>query len=376
MAVTGLPTNSGVSILSGELKENVKRFCLFGTSSSSSDVPFNENSSLSSLSVYLIGKFDIARSYFDDNGTLTFECPIPYDFSDTKWVGAAGLIFNDGSSEVLVAVSSMPKFQKTAGIGGTVHYKVPIAGESGTVVFEAMPYTTRPELDSVLNELFAGLGSAMDQAGMANKELEKTLNIRNQTGQVKVYNRGVVKGCEASRSADAVRNLSVSAGEFFMKGRVFSLPEMLNTASVPQNSTGQNQECCLYLWVDDAGGFQIDCSALGEEPPEGAVVLYRVTVPANSTEATDPYLSGCGLIDIRNIEPEYPDLYNLNAVYVPLKTGLPDNDYGVQIEVVGFTGSGLYEVSTGSKAGNGFQVNIDALADEVELRWSVEKNNL
>jgi hypothetical protein len=376
MAVTGLPTNKGIDILSSDLRKDVKKFCLFGTLDSAGDIPFSADSTLTSLSSYMVGKFDVARAYFDDNGTLTFECPIPYNFSDAKWVGAAGLIADDNGADVLAAVSIMPRFQKTAGIGGTVHYKVPIAGESGTVVFEEMPYTTRPELDSVLNELFAGLGSAMDQAGMANKELEKTLNIRNQAGQIKVYNRGVVKGCEASKSDDAVRNLSVSAGEFFMKGRVFYLPEMLNTASVPQNSTAENQECTLFLWIDEAGGFQIDCSALGEEPPADAVVLYRVTVPASSTEAADPYLESCGLIDIRNIEPEYPDLYNLNAVYVPLKTGLPDNDYGVQVEVVGFTGPELHEVHTGSKAGNGFQVNIDALADEVELRWSVEKNNL
>jgi len=380
MSVTGLPTSQGIDILTSNLRENVTKFCLYGTDTSSGTVSWDENSTLSSLSAYLLGKFDIARAYFDDNGTLTFECPIPYDFSDTKWVGAAGIIYVDANlSETLVSVSPMPKFQKTAGIGGTIRFKVPIAGAAGDLIFEQMPYVSKQELDTVLNEIFSGMSLSLDEASVANKEILKTLDQRNQTGIATIYNRGVVKGCVASKSADSTRNISLSSGLVYMHGRLIAVPELINTANVPPNTGSVAKDSYLFLWEDINGDIQVDCTTLDTQPPENSITLYRINVPAGSTEATDPYIGNCTLNDVRVLEPKYPTLLaNAPLIYVPLEFDLLDDEYLVQLDILDFEGGGfqLGYCYVGDRASNGFSIYLNGTADKVRVRYNVLKNKL
>lgn len=381
MAVSGLPTNQGISILSNELRGQVKKFCLFGTNNSGDVINFNETSTLSTLSTFLVGKFEISRAYFDDKGTLTFECPIPYDFNNTKWIGAAGLIYVDSSNgnETLVAISSMPRFQKTAGIGGTIHYKVPIAGTASTVIFEDMPYVTRQELDVVLNEQHGVIAGALDMAAMANKENAKTLTKRFQTGEVTIYNRGIKKGCAITKSANATRNLSLGNGSLFMNGQIYSIFDMPNTAVVPQNSSAETKYSYVFLWVDNQGNFQVDCTNLDEVAPADSMVLYKVTVPANSTEATDPYLNNCALTDMRKLEPYYPNiLLNAPFVYVPFKFDLLNTDYSVDLDILSFNGGGfqLGYCYVENRAKNGMNINLNGTVDSVKVKYTVKKFDL
>lgn len=381
MAVSGLPTNQGVSILSNELRVQVKKFCLFGTNNSGDVISFNETSTLTTLANYLVGKFDISRSYFNDNGTLTFECPIPYDFNNIKWIGSAGLIYIDptNGNETLVAISSMPRFQKTSGIGGTIHYKVPIAGSASTVVFEDMPYTTRQELDVVLNEQYSAIAAALDLGAMANKEHIKTLTKRIQTGEVTIYNRGIKSGCTIVKSSTATRNLTLTNGTLFMNGQIHSVFDMTNTANVPQNQTAETKYSYVFLWKDLDGKFQVDCTNLDELPPDDSLTLYKVTVPANSTEATDPYLNNCALTDLRKLEPNYPKiLINAPFVYVPFKHDLIDLDYSVDLDIVSFLGGGfqLGYCYSSDRAKNGLNININGTADVVKVKYTIKKFNL
>ncbi|MDD3770474.1 MAG: hypothetical protein PHV10_07705 [Sulfuricurvum sp.] len=381
MAVTGLPTNEGIGILSGTLREQVTKFCLWGTTNSSGTIALDETSTLASLDSYLVGEFDVSRAYFDDLGTLTFECPIPYDTESTKWVYACGLIHvdPDNGEKKLVALSTMPRFQKTAGIGGTVHYKVPIAGTASTVVFEELPYVTRQELDVVLNELHSQGAAALDLAGMANREMLKTLNNRIQSGVATITNRGVIKGCVASKSVSATRNLSVSNGAVFIRGQIIPIADMANTANVPSNTTAETAYSYAYLWFDGNGAPQIDCTELGASVPDGGIALYRVTVPSGSTEATDPYLASCTLDDVRVIEPNYPKmLSNAPFVYVALPYDMLGTDYSVELDVMSFDGGGYQMgfVYPGARASNGFSIYMNGTADSVVVRWTVKKTNL
>lgn len=382
MAVTGIPTNQGVSVLSSSLRENVKKFVLYGTTSSSTTVSFNETSTYSSLSSYQVFELDVARAYFDDNGTLTFECPIPYSLENTsKWISACGLLYIDPSNgnKTLVAISSLPRFQKTQGIGGTILFKTPIAGTEGTIVFEELPYATRQEIDVVLNELYSGLAIAQDQAGLANREIQKTLTIRNQVGEVIIKNRGVISGCTLTKSNDATRNLNCASGSVFINGRILFVPKLDNTAYVPSNTSTTTRYAEVYLWVDNNGNIQIDCTELGGTTPDFAMPLYRVAVPANSTEATDPYLANCTLTDIRRLEPNFPQFITTSpTTYVSFEYNMLDTDYTINLETLSFEGSGfnIGYVYVGNKAANGFSVYFNGTADNVKIRWQAIKNNL
>jgi hypothetical protein len=66
-----------------------------------------------------------------------------------------------------------------------------------------------------MGTLIAAAALGLDRAGMANREALKTVRQRIQTGLAVVTNRGVISGCVVSRSAAAVRNLSVTAGRYF-----------------------------------------------------------------------------------------------------------------------------------------------------------------
>jgi hypothetical protein len=381
MAVTGIPTTSGLSILSGSLKSGVKKFALYGTSASTTDVPFSESSTISTLSSYLVGTFDVSRAYFDQSGVLTFECPIPYNTDSTKWVGACGLIYEDPDTgaQTLVSVTSLPKFQKIAGIGGTVIYKVPIAGTAGSPVFGAESYATSVEVDERVNELFSGLSYAIGQAGLANKEAEKTRTKRIQSGVVTIKNRGVIKGCVVSKSTTATRNLSLSNGTAYLHGRIISVKDLVNTATVPENTDTAAKTCTAYLWVDTSGSVQMDCTALGAAVPDGAIALYTVTVPAGSTEGSDQYLASCTLTDIRVIEANYPKfLSNAPFVYVALPFDVLGTDYSIELDVMEFSGGGyqMGYVYPGARASNGFSIYMNGTADSVSVRWTVKKTNL
>lgn len=380
MAITGLPTNQGVSILSSNLRENVKRFALFGTNSPTADVPFSEASTLSSLNAYLVGKFQVSQAYFDDNGVLTFECPIPYDFNSTKWVSVAGLIWvdPDTGSEVLVAVASTPKFQKTAGIGGNIIFKVPVAGTPATPIFKDQPYITDAQFGAFVNERDGGLLAALSQSGLALREIEKTRHIRFQSGKITIYNRGVIEGLSATKSTTATRNVSFSAGKIFVN-RIIPVPELVNTANVPSNNDTVEHTCYLYAYLNAQGEVDIACTLLDESPPEDAIPLYEVLVPAGNTESNDPYLANVTLIDIRRLEPNFPVmLITSPTAYVELPYNVLDSDYEVDLEVESFRGSGfqLGYVYAGSKAANGFSVYYNGTADQIVVRWTVRKLSL
>ena len=344
-------------------------------------MPFDENSTLLSLSSYVAGKFDVTQSYFDENGVLTFECPIPYSYNSQKWISAMGLIYvdPDTGAETLVTVASTPKFQKTAGIGGTIIYKVPISGEASTPVFKEQPYITDAQFAAFMNERDGLLLDVISGLGLVFREIEKTRHIRIQTGKVKIYNRGVIKGLTATKSTTATRNVSISAGQVFLDGRILPVPDLENTANIPSNPDAVAHVCYLYAYINAEGNVDVTCTLLDEPIPECGIPLYKVTVPAGNTESTDPYLTNVTLTDIRRVEPNFPTMLNTSpTVYVELPYHIPEADYRVDLEVETFKGSGfeLGYVYTGSKAVNGFSIYYNGTADQIEVRWRAEKMNL
>jgi hypothetical protein len=229
------------------------------------------------------------------------------------------------------------------------------------------------------NMVAAVIMQAMDLAGLAQKELAKTLSQRMQTGEITVYNRGIISGAVVTKSQTATRNLNLSAGSIFMHGRIFPLSEELNSAAVPANPGGASADCYSYIWIDSNGAVQHDCTALGAAVPSGGLALYRIAVPAGNNEQNDPHLDNCTLTDVRRVEAGYPGMFiNAPFTYIALPYNLLGSDYAVDLDIKSFEGSGwqMGYVYVADRLANGFKICLNGTVDAVLVRWTARKLSL
>jgi hypothetical protein len=197
-----------------------------------------------------------------------------------------------------------------------------------------------------------------------------------QEGEVTILNRGIISGCSISKSDNATRNLNLAAGKSFVHGRTYSANELLNTAAVPANNTAAAAICYAYLFTDENGDIQCDCTSLGEAVPENGIEIYSMSVPAGNNETTDPYLANVTLTDTRRLEPNWPNLFENPAfVYVPLANILPDSDYAVAAELVSLEGGRQQagELLVEDRLKNGFKFYLAGAADAVVVRYVVTR---
>lgn len=226
------------------------------------------------------------------------------------------------------------------------------------------------------NALLANLTLANSNAGLALREIEKTLRQRFQSGRVVIQNRGVIAGCAVSKSTSAGRNVSMTAGKLFRGGCIIPVPEQVNGASVPPNTTATTQYCWAYLVTTESGEWDLQTTLLGEAVPDDGVALSRVSVPAGNNESNDPYLDACTLSDQRRFEPEFPAmLASAPTVFIELPYLMADDDYQVDFEITEFEGSGfeLGYCYVGSRAKNGFTIYYNGTADALDVRWTARK---
>jgi hypothetical protein len=224
---------------------------------------------------------------------------------------------------------------------------------------------------------FAAMG--IDMAGLANREIKKTISQRIQSGLAVIQNRGVINGCAVTKSISAVRNLSLSAGAFFMNGLELPCPAFNNSALVPANYLDVVQYCYAYIYINSAGAVQFACTPLGGSVPEGGLALYRFTVPAGNNENEDPYLGSVTMTDVRRVEAGFPVQFNSIAyASVALPYSLLDSNYEVVIEVMGYKGGWNQRpvVYPGDKAANGFKLFAEGSLDAVNVRWTALKLSL
>lgn len=229
------------------------------------------------------------------------------------------------------------------------------------------------------NSIAATLVAAVSEAGLANREHTKTLRRRIQTGEVVVINRGVISGCAVTKSTTATRNVNMASGRVFAHGMIIPLAEEINGAAIPSNHSGASATCELYLAPSAGGGYEIFCGALGESTPDYGIPIYRATVPAGNTEATDPTLLSVTLTSIRRMEPSGPIVMTTAPfVYVPLESNMLGTDYSVELDVIDFSGGGfqLGYVYADDRQSNGFKVCVNGTADRVKVRWTAKKTSL
>lgn len=229
------------------------------------------------------------------------------------------------------------------------------------------------------NAMYGAIVEALGLAGLAAREIQKTIRQRMQSGTVLIANRGVINGCVVSKSAGAVRNLSLSAGAFFINGLQVPCPGEENGALVPSNPGAEVKTCYAYLFIDGSGVVQFSTTEFGAAVPDGGLPLYLVTVPAGNTEATDPNLASVTLSDVRRVESGYPTLFSslaYGSVALPFSMG--GSDYAVFLEVLDAKGGWAQRGSVypGDKGANGFKIYVEGSIDSVSVRWNAVKLGL
>jgi hypothetical protein len=230
-----------------------------------------------------------------------------------------------------------------------------------------------------ISALYAFEALGIDLSGLANRETQKTIRQRLQSGVSVIANRGVIYGCTVSKSTGAVRNLSLAGGAFFLNGLEISCPIITNGALVPANTDSAAQICYAYIFINSTSVVQFATTAFGESIPDGALSLCRITVPAGNTGSNDPSLASVTLTDVRRVEAGYPIQVNsLPYASVALPYAMIDSDYAVILDILNFKGGGNQRptVYPGDKASNGFKIYVEGSLDAVNVRWTAIKLNL
>lgn len=227
------------------------------------------------------------------------------------------------------------------------------------------------------NATAAALKFALDQAALANYGVRALRGQAQQEGVVTIKNQGVVKGCSVSKSTTAARNLNIVTGVCFANGRAYPVSDGTNAASVPSNIGSSSVVVYAYLFQDANGLWRLAVTPIGTTVPDGAITIYNLTIPANSTDATDPNLTGVAMTDVRRVEAQFPQLFDNPASVSPALQTLGANDYSLAFDVVSADGAPCdsRHIVVASRATNGFTVRLASAADNVVLRWRASKLN-
>lgn len=216
---------------------------------------------------------------------------------------------------------------------------------------------------------------ALQLAAMAHQGLENLKIAAQQQGEITITNRGVLSGCEASKSTTATRNLDFSRGACFAKGRRFAVIEALNAASVPSNATAWPATVYAYLFQDVAGAWRMAVTPMGSAVPDGAITLYQITIPANNTDATDPQLASVTITSVRRVEAGFPLLMDSPPTWTVPVNAVNAADYQLSFDVVSSDGAPCdpRAIVVSSRATNGFTVQLSSAADNVRVRWRLSR---
>lgn len=216
---------------------------------------------------------------------------------------------------------------------------------------------------------------ALQMAALANMGVQSLKEVAQQQGEFVIANRGLVRGCTASKSETATRNLNFTEGVCFAQGRAFSVSGTNNAASVPSNPTRAAVTVRAYLFQNSNGMWRPAVTPLGSNVPDGAIPLYQLTIPAGNTDATDPHLNHVSLTSVRRLEPQFPLILDSPPTQFVSIAHVNASDYQLTFDVVAAQGAlcGADAVVARSRATNGYVVELHSAADNVRLCWKLSR---
>jgi hypothetical protein len=216
---------------------------------------------------------------------------------------------------------------------------------------------------------WAEIAFAIGQSGLANYEADKTVKQRIQSGQVTIYNRGVISGCGISKTGSD-RTILMDTGSIFKDGMVIPMLPSTSTVTIPENTTSGALNC--YVYLNDSRLLLV--TPLGGNVPADGISLARASVPAYDTQGNDADLHLVTLTATARLEPAFPLISAIRpSVSVVLPFNFVNTDYTVILETVSVKGpwEAKVAVNVEGKALNGFNIYNDTYADAVGVRWTV-----
>ena len=229
-----------------------------------------------------------------------------------------------------------------------------------------------------LDALGTALADAETLGQVCWTELDKWKKQKIQQGKITLYNKFVVAGCVVG-AVPGTRNIQITRtgtydkngySLFFADGQLRAFDDVQSSvAAIPVNTGTATQTYYSYLLKDgDTYKPHVDTTV-----PDGAIRLYRITVPAGDTGAD---LSKVGFADERRVETNYSAYYNslpFAMVTLPGYT-MPDApDYGVDLEVESASGGldTVGQLRAIEKDNNGFKIVTSGTADNIVIRWTL-----
>ena len=229
-----------------------------------------------------------------------------------------------------------------------------------------------------LDALGAAIADAETLGQVCWTELDKWERQKIQQGTVTLYNKFIVSGCIVG-AVPGTRNIQITRtgtydktnySRFFADGQLRAFDDMQSSvAAVPTNTGATSQTYYSYL-LRDGDTYK---PYVGTSVPDGAIRLYRITVPAGDTGAD---LSKASFADERRVETNYTAYYNslpFTLVTLPGYT-MPDApDYGVDLEVESASGGldTVGQLHAVEKSNNGFKIIANGTADNIVIRWTL-----
>lgn len=221
------------------------------------------------------------------------------------------------------------------------------------------------------NALWIAVEQAISFAGLLEKELHRQQVVRHQEGEFVLQNRGIIRGCKLSKSTTANRNIGLAAGAAFAFGREWGIAASDNAAAVPSNDTGTTATATAYL-VNVGSGLVLSVTGLGGAPPDGAIALASLTIPADSNGTSDPSLDSVSITGTARTEPDWPwvqasPIYQQQA----LENVMGGDSYSLSLDVISFDGGQppSLRVAAADRARNTFRAYLHGTADNVRCRY-------
>jgi len=219
---------------------------------------------------------------------------------------------------------------------------------------------------------------ALSLAHMAHEAIEALrFGPWQQRGEIVIRNRGVVSGCTVTKSTTAARNLNIAPGVCFAGGQTYPVIEGNNAASVPANtSTTTAVVVSAYLYPHtDGQTYRLAVTAIGQAVPDNGIEIYRLTIPANNTDATDPYLANVTLTDVRRIDANFPDMLDSPpTVSLSFARPMRGTDWRISLDLVSATGiARADDIVVTNRATNGCTLTLASAADNVRVRYLIER---